>query len=101
MGEEGRGYDQKCLYCVCNISISGGGGQNLGKPAYIILARSLRQGRQGEQDLQGKQERQQKSRRGSQNSQGRQCTQDRQGREGRQGMTQDIVSSRDTFKFCC
>ena len=36
----GQGYDQKCLYCVCNISISGGV-QNLGKPAYIILARSL------------------------------------------------------------
>ena len=22
-GVGGRGYDQKCLYCVCNISISG------------------------------------------------------------------------------
>ena len=39
-GVGGRGYDQKCLYCVCNISISGGGPE-FGKPAYIILARSL------------------------------------------------------------
>ena len=43
-GVGGQGYDQKCLYCVCNISISGGV-QNLGKPAYIILARSLNQRR--------------------------------------------------------
>ena len=42
-GLGGRGYDQKCLYCICNIIISGGRGvQNLGKPAYIILARSPR-----------------------------------------------------------
>ena len=35
----GQGYDQKCLFSVCNIRISGV--QNLGKPAYVILERSL------------------------------------------------------------
>ena len=25
----GRGYDQKCLYCVCNISISRGWGSTI------------------------------------------------------------------------
>ena len=41
-GVWGRGYDQKCSYCVYNISISGGV-KKLGKPAYIILAHSLRE----------------------------------------------------------